>query len=951
MQNKFMKSLIRMAVLLLCTPTVLLSAATLAEQQNTNYGTRVDFQYNASGGYREKYSLYSKSGYTAAEGEGIHIAAKAYTASAAVPEKTADGIIHTEDNEYIDWRFSLENSGLYEIKLTYRALENELGNIKRSLMIDGEIPCDECMGLEFTRLWRDEGEPKVNTAGDQIRPAVYEVYDWQTVTVTDTYYMYGEGLRFYLEAGVHTLRLTAIDCSMELKEIAIVPAVLTESYSKVSKDYDLSRGKATDIRFEAESVENTLVKNDSVLRMSSDGDPATTPFKAGYAVMNTLGGSSWSGGGSSVTWQFNVETDGYYTLGMRLKQNYRDGLPTFRKILIDGAVPFSELEAYKFVYDKNWRYETLSNGDSPYYFWLEKGTHTLTMTATQGDSRILYDIIENDSGLISELVLDITMLTGQEPDPNYDYELEKYIPNLLDNLQHLIDNMEVLMKSMKEIAEQEPAKYHQLKSMILQLEKMIDDPFVIPMRVDELNTILNSYGTWLSEIRNQPLLLDYVEFTAEPNQTSVNSSFVERLYCGAVNFFMTFVKDYSSVSGYADNSSVKETLDVWIGRGTDWANLIKRMADEEFTPDTGVGIKINVLPAGQLNSGSANALLLAVSSGRAPDVSMGTATDSVGEFAMRNAVADLSAYSDFNDVKSRFLEQMFIPMTYKGGVYGLPETLNFQVMMYRKDIVSELGVHLPDTWEELREYVIPILYRNNMGFYLATTSFNTFLYQNGGSYYTDDLMYSAIGSSKGYQAFKLYTDLYTLYGVPVSASFFNRFRSGETPMGLVDFAMYMQITAAAPELVGKCGISLIPGMREADGSINRTYTGINAESVMIMEQSDQKDSAWEFIKWWTETSTQMKFGQEIESLKGETARWNTANIEAFSGMAWDKEDLNIILSSFDDVSQIPVVLGGYFTTRHITNAFNRTVVSGTDAMSSLEKAVKDINRELERRRK
>lgn len=120
---------------------------------------------------------------------------------------------------------------------------------------------------------------------------------------------------------------------------------------------------------------------------------------------------------------------------------------------------------------------------------------------------------------------------------------------------------------------------------------------------------------------------------------------------------------------------------------------------------------------------------------------------------------------------------------------------------------------------------------------------------------------------------------------------------------------------------------------------------------MIMEQCDDKDAAWKFISWWTDTDTQVKFGKEIESLIGETARWNTANIAAFSSMAWDSEDLSVILASFEAVSQIPVVLGGYFTSRHITNAFNRTVVSGMDAMTSLEKAVKDINRELERRRK
>lgn len=957
MRKHFKMNIIRRTAAFLCVAMAVTSAVipssaeTLAEQQNTDYGTKVEFNYTVNGDYWGKYAEYEKNGFTAAQGEGVTLPATAYTATEKELKIEEDAVLWQEDNSYIEWQLEIPSTGLYRIELTYRALQDESGKIRRGLEIDGEIPFDECTNLTFYRLWKDKGEPTVNSAGDEVRPAVYEVYDWQTVALTDTYAMYGEGLEFYLEKGTHSLKMTAIDCGMYLKSIAFVPAVRTESYSTVSSDYDLSGGKVTDeVRFEAEALKNTVNKNSSVLRMNADGDPANTPFKPGYAVMNTLGGSTWTAGASAITWSFDIKTAGYYCLGMRFKQNYRDGLPSYRRILIDGKVPFTEFENYKFVYNKNWQYKTLGN-DEPYYIWLDEGPHTVTMAASQGECTELYRMLENDSLRLSELVLAITMITGQEPDPNYDYELDKYIPDLLDTLKTLTDNMRAMMVLMKDISEREPAKYHQLKSMIVQIEKMIDDPFVIATRADELNTILTSYGSWMSEVRSQPLLVDYLSFSGQPS-TGKSSKFYERLWCGIVNFFMTFVKDYSNVASSASgDNEIVETLDVWIGRGTNWATLIKRMSDEEFTAETGIDVNINILPAGQLNSGSANALLLAVSSGRAPDISMGTATASVGEFSMRNAAADLSEMPDFDKVKQRFLEQLFIPMTYKGGIYGLPETLDFNVMMYRKDIVSELDIHLPDTWNELEDYVVPILYRNNMEFYLGTDQFTTFLYQNGGRYYSDDLFYSDIGSSQGYQAFKQYTDLYTLYGIPVAANFFNRFRSGEMPMGIVNFMLYMQITAAAPELVGKCGVALIPGTEREDGTIDRTYTGICAESVMIMEQSDKKKEAWEFLKWWTDVDVQSRFGEEIESLMGETARWNTANIAAFTDMAWENADLEVILKSYESVTQMPVVLGGYFTTRHITNAFNRTVVSGMDAMSSLEKAVKDIDRELKRRRK
>jgi hypothetical protein len=45
----------------------------------------------------------------------------------------------------------------------------------------------------------------------------------------------------------------------------------------------------------------------------------------------------------------------------------------------------------------------------------------------------------------------------------------------------------------------------------------------------------------------------------------------------------------------------------------------------------------------------------------------------------------------------------------------------------------------------------------------------------------------------------------------------------------------------------------------------------------------------------------------------------------------------------------PVVLGGYFTGRHITNAWNRVVLQGINPREALELAVKDIDRELSKK--
>ena len=342
-------------------------------------------------------------------------------------------------------------------------------------------------------------------------------------------------------------------------------------------------------------------------------------------------------------------------------------------------------------------------------------------------------------------------------------------------------------------------------------------------------------------------------------------------------------------------------------------------------------------------------MLLAVSSGDGPDVALGVDSTSVGEFAMRNAVVDLSGFSDFYEVKSKYSDKLFNPVTYNDGVYAIPETVNFKVLIYRKDIMDRLGLKVPNTWQELYKNVMPVLSQNNMQFYYPI-DFEPFLYQNNAKYYSENLIESALNTTSAYKAFEEFCNLYITHGVPIQADFFNRFRTGEMPIGVGDFAMYIKILSAAPELYGRWGIHCLPAHISDDGTVNHSQGKSSAESVMILQNSKKKSAAWKFVKWWVSDTTQTTFGNDIESIVGSSARWNSANANAFYSMSWSTSDISVIREALSQFDEAPVVLGGYFTARHITNAFNRSVVSHMNIRESLEKSVKDINKELARRR-
>jgi ABC-type glycerol-3-phosphate transport system substrate-binding protein len=496
-----------------------------------------------------------------------------------------------------------------------------------------------------------------------------------------------------------------------------------------------------------------------------------------------------------------------------------------------------------------------------------------------------------------------------------------------------------------------PAMASNFKLIEDQLERMIDDPFTIPRKMNDLNNALTSLGTWYRGLQEQPLMIDYfIVGTPTEKWGKGQSNIFQRLAATWKNLIKSFVKDYDNVAGTlsADEVSEDDTLTVWVSRGMEWGEIMKEIADEDFSPKTGKYVKMNILPPSQLEAGAVNALMLSVASGQAPDIAIGVGANSPVEFAIRNAVVDLTQFENYDQVAKRFIPGGLIPYQYRGGAYALPETMNFRALFFRKDILEELKINIPDSWEELYAYTLPQLYQNGLEFYFSP-DLSPFLFQNGGSFYNEEGTRTGLDTHEAYKAFKENTDLYISYGIPVAANFFNRMRTGEMPMGIADYGFYIQLNVAAPELIGRWSIAPIPGTKKSDGSIDRSVGGIASQACMIMADSNKQDAAWDFIDWWTSNEVQLRYGKELEAVIGMEARWNTANVEAFNKLPWNKNDLEVITEQLAWGKDMPVVLGGYFTGRHLNYAWNRVVLGGISVRDSIEKAVKDINKELKSR--
>lgn len=928
------------------------SGMKLSEKYTGFEGIPVDWEYGSgeSAAYY-RYETENASIPDAAAAIEIPLSSLVTENGSAVVEsyEGRDAVFSVKDSKYLEFSVNIPSTANYQIEVDYYLASNNSDAGKRALYIDNAYPFTESGDIVFDRYFMDDGEPKINSLGDETRPAQVPIAGWRTTRLSDTSGTYNEPFVFALDVGSHTIRLTYMKMDMYISAIRLVPPARIKTYEEVKREYEANgyrNASGETVEFQAELT--AVEKNDPTLRRENDGDPLVYPESQTVRRLNVMGGYRWRSGNQSITWEFEVPEDGLYKIGLYVKQMWNDGLPSYRQVAIDGEVPFQELLQYKFDYDTKWTFQTLSDEEgTPFEFYLTKGTHYLTMTVKMGEIAPLLNSIRSDITLLSDILLNITLLAGSEPDPNYDYRFFSSIPNLEQDMRTLAESMAAKYDMVAGFADKTPAMANNFLTIQSQLEKMIKDPFIIAKQVGDLTSAQESLSNWFLSLQEQPLVIDYFKVgSPDEKWESKSSNFFQRIGATFGQFVNSFFKDYDNVgSVLGDDVEVHTTINVWIARGTEWAEVIKEMADESFTPETGIAINVNVLPASQLNAGNVNALMLSITSGKAPDVALGVDITSPVEFAIRDQVYDLSQFDGFDEVKNNFVEATLTPYEYMGGTFALPETMNFNVMFYRRDLMSQMAIDLPETRQQLYDYVLPVLYQNGLDFYFAR-EFTQFLYQNGGSYYTEDGMQSALDTPEAYRAFKEYTELFTNYGVPETANFYQYMRSGVMPLGIGDYNTYMQLSVAAPEIAGKWGIAPIPGVLLEDGSIDRTAGAITDKGDIIMKQSEYPEQSWEFLKWWSSTEIQTRFAREVEALMGAEARWNSANKEAFLSLSWSDDELEVFQEMWKWARETPTVLGGYMTTRHMTNAWTTVVISGGDVREALEQAVKDINREL-----
>lgn len=838
-------------------------------------------------------------------------------------------------------------SGRYVMSFDYLSYDESILPVEMGMKIDGGYPFYEARSMKFETTWVSDGVD-VDRYGNEIVSLPDKLIRWEHKEVMDASYRYSDPLLVELTAGVHKLELNIQEGTLLLGNISLEAPGDVAEYAGSTK----AEGNAL-ITIEAEDF---YQRNDSSIHAIGEYGSSLSPLSATTTVLNIIDEDSFNEAGQTVSYQFHVDNAGYYYIGMNYRQSEKNDFPVFVDWKIDGEIPNSAFKSYQVEAANKFRTVTLTDdNDDKLSVYLEPGDHTISLTISADNLRYALEAVDEIMSGISDLSLEVTKVAGTNKDKYRDLKLTRYIPDVQDRLLGWVDELYSLAEQAQPyVNAKSPDKVAAFSYLLIaanQLKSLAEKPNELVYRVDELSTSVNSINTQIANfvdlINDNDLSIDRIYIYQDGARLPKGQNIFRSIGTSLKRFGYSFMGQ-----SYSASNTDESHIQVWVNRPRTYVEIMQKMIDEKFTPETGIEVDLSIMT-------DAQKLILSNASGDTPDIATGINYSIPFDLAIRGSLVDLSKFDNYKEVFGRYSEGLLVPSVVGDGLYSLPETMNFYVMFYRTDILSKLGLSVPNTMDELIA-MLPDLQMRGLNVYYPTAAMlvmrnfhgtTPIIYQMDGALYGDTALDILVDSEATVEGFTELTELFTLYDLPVDVpNFYQHFRNGDLPIGIADFNSYNLILNAAPEIANSWSIALVPGIEdEENGEVKRYMSGGAESTVMFSSDDEREQKAWQFMEWWSRADIQAEFGQRLQILYGDEYIWPTANLEAFERLPYPTSDKDIILTQAQYILETPRLLGSYMMERELSNAFNDVVVNGDTVRSRIDEVAKTVLRETERK--
>ncbi len=287
------------------------------------------------------------------------------------------------------------------------------------------------------------------------------------------------------------------------------------------------------------------------------------------------------------------------------------------------------------------------------------------------------------------------------------------------------------------------------------------------------------------------------------------------------------------------------TFASWVGEG------LKpfKARFEKLHPN--IKIKLQDVPAEQMQ----DKLTTQIAGGNAPDAAF-VDNGTVSAFGTRNALVNLDPYiAKSAAVKpDDYVDAFRKAATVKGSMYGLPFDGESTGLFYRTDLFEQAGIDgPPETWEEFMEAAKKLTNKEKKqyGFAVfapeATYYWYPWYWQTGARLISEDGKQIAFNGEEGKRAAEFYVDLARNYSPPDllnSNSWDGRVAFGNGKVGMYVAGAWFAGTLLDeyPKIKGKWATAPLPKDKQC-------ATTIAGDSLIVFEQSKNKDAAWKWIEF------------------------------------------------------------------------------------------------------
>lgn len=313
---------------------------------------------------------------------------------------------------------------------------------------------------------------------------------------------------------------------------------------------------------------------------------------------------------------------------------------------------------------------------------------------------------------------------------------------------------------------------------------------------------------------------------------------------------LTFVLALTLLAALSCTALAKATITFWDGNWNEATfEKIQELWNEQH-PDIEIEAEFLV------DNGMSDKYMLALQNGTSADV-VSCALDWTTTFGNAGLLAPLDEFiaKDGLDV-SKYVPGAINASTVDGKLCALPFRSETYVLFYNKDILAAAGYDkAPETWDEVKEIAAACTKDGVAGYGVCGTNYGNFSFQyitmlrcHGGTVLNADNTASALGTETALQVAQLYKDLsaYAPASMLENDNVANRtlFAGGKIAMYLSGIYDVPEIIKANPDLNFAC--AMVP---TANGAERSTILG--GWSVGIAECSENKEAAWEFVKFLT----------------------------------------------------------------------------------------------------